>query len=77
MYLPATSFNEVIEICLIFICVDNIQYPLELCQLAHQEIMDVIKDPSNGLTIQSDAFTSFDKFRWSLKETEVSFVVEG
>ena len=36
-----------------------------------EDIAHVIDHSSNGLTLQQDAHTGFDKFRWSLKETEV------
>jgi hypothetical protein len=40
-----------------------------------EDIVDVIDDPTNGLALEANAHNGFDRFRWSLKETEVCFLL--
>ena len=40
-----------------------------------EDIEQVIDAPSNGIALQSDAHKGFDKFKWSLKETEVCLLL--
>lgn len=39
-----------------------------------EDIAHIIDDPSNGIALQADAHKGFDKFRWSLKETNIKNV---
>ncbi|KIM73428.1 hypothetical protein PILCRDRAFT_15225 [Piloderma croceum F 1598] len=35
-----------------------------------EDIANIIDDPSNGLALEANAHNGFDRFRWSLKQTE-------
>jgi hypothetical protein len=40
-----------------------------------EDIASIIDDVSNGTTLQSDVHIVFDNFKWSLRETEVCYIV--
>ena len=37
-----------------------------------QDLANIIDDPSNGMSLETNAHAGFDEFRWSLQETDVS-----
>jgi len=42
-----------------------------------EEIRSIIDDPSNGMTLESNAHFGLDDFRWSLRAVEGHLSCEG